>query len=478
MGYDLRDWALRVEHPCLTPRTRQVLAAICLVAHDEHGKFWMRGKNLIEEHLPDMSYGSYRNCLSRLVRSGLLIKTEHGGGRTAAGGGTTTRYRVNCPLVRNPHPEQGVLPEITRSPDAQARPPEPEAGDDRLSVSAGDVYQRVSELLAVGITPEQMMTFLEAVAETMTGSRSTSRTDEETCHEPEKPVMIPDRFSRNTSRIVTCSGRETRHDSEKRVTDHDRFSRNTSQIMTPLQYMRKKIHEGKEEAAAAANMSDSAPEGLTCFFDLLAGSLARAGHPGIRAAQFADLAGLLDEYETLTGSPPDERTAEYIAGRVGESRGVRNVVGFARRIAEDVLRTGEGYVERVQAPVSRSPPPKAVAEPVLDWELLHLAHVEQVFPAGELWADVLEALRSQVPRPAFETWLAESNGWAYSGGRFVVGTPNGFVVEMLRSRMHPLIERALRDITGAELSIGYAVAPRGDETCPRCQARDTQAVAS
>ena len=35
MGYDLRDWALSVEHPCLTPRTRQVLVAISTVAHDE-----------------------------------------------------------------------------------------------------------------------------------------------------------------------------------------------------------------------------------------------------------------------------------------------------------------------------------------------------------------------------------------------------------------------------------------------------------
>ncbi len=470
MGYDLRDWALRVEHPCLTPRTRQVLAAVCLVAHDEHGEFWMRGKNLIEEHLPDMSYGSYRNCLSRLVRSGLLIKTEHGGGRIAAGGGTTTRYRVNSPVVRNPHPAQGVLPEITRSPDAQARPSEPEAGDDRLSVSAGDVYQRVSELLAVGITPDQMMAFLEAVPETMTGLRNTSRTDEETCHEPEKHVMNGDMFPTNTSGVVTGSGRETRHDSKKCVTDHDKFSRNVSQIMTPLNYMRKKIHEEKEEAAAAADMSRSEHEGRD-FFELLAGSLAKAGHPGIRAAQFADLRGFLGEYETLTSSPPDERTAEYIAGRVHESRGVRNVVGLARRITEDVLRTGEGYVERVQASVSRSPPPQAVAEPAPDWELLHLAHVEQVSPAGELWDSVLEVLRSQVPRPAFETWLSETRGWAHADGKFVVGTPNSFVVEMLWNRMHSLVQRALRDVIGAELSIGYAVAPGETEPCPHCHAQ-------
>ena len=216
-------------------------------------------------------------------------------------------------------------------------------------------------------------------------------------------------------------------------------------------------------------------EGLTGFFDVLAGSLAKAGHPGIRAAQFEDLGGLLARYERLTGSPPDERTADYIAGRVRDGRGVRNVVGFARRIAEDVLRTGEGFV----AGLAREPPPAPLpgssSEPYSapeppDWKLLHLAHVEQVSPAGEVWASVLEVLRSQVPRPAFETWLAESRGLAYADGQFVVSAPSRFAAEMLEARTHPLIERALRDVTGKEISIGYAVMFRGDEPCPRCEA--------
>ena len=121
MGYDLRDWALHAEHPCLTPRTRQVLAEICFVAHDEHGEFWMRGRNFLDENIPDMSYGAYRNHLSVLVQNGLLLKTGHGGGSTNRGRGTTTRYRVNSPAVRNPQPAQHVLPEIVRSPAALQR---------------------------------------------------------------------------------------------------------------------------------------------------------------------------------------------------------------------------------------------------------------------------------------------------------------------------------------------------------------------
>ena len=239
-----------------------------------------------------------------------------------------------------------------------------------------------------------MMAFLEAVDETMTGSGNMSRSAEETCHDPEKHVTYHDRFSQNTSQIVTGFGRETRHGSEKHVTDHDRFLRNMSQIMTSPQIHEEKVHEEKEEAAAAANLSRSEYD-RPDFFELLAGSLAEAGHGGILAAQFSDLRLLTARYEELTGSPPDERTAGYIAGRVSESRGVRNAVGFARRIAEDVLRTGEGSVTGL----AREPPPSSLpatsreydfAPDPPDWDLLHLAHVEQMSPSGEVWAGVLE----------------------------------------------------------------------------------------
>ena len=483
MGYDLRDWALFVEHPCLTPRTRQVLAAVCLVAHDEHGEFWMRGRAFLDENVPDMSYGAYRNHLSILVRNGLLLKIGHGGGPTKRGRGTTTRYRVNSPVVRNPHPAQHVLPEIARSPEALRR--SPEAADERRSVSAVEAHRHLDELLAAGIAPGRIVEMLKAVSSTLTGSLNTSdgvtgspdMSAPLTCLERNSGIS-EEHVRLNMSAGVTClpNMSECLTCSEAQTCQESRhvWAKHVSSADTPSLYEEKK-HEEKEKAAAAANMSDSASEGLTGFFELLADSLARAGHPGIRAAQFADLGGLLGEYEALTGSPPDERAADYIAGRVRESRGVRNVVGFARRIVEDVLRTGEGYVERDQAPVSRSPPPETVAEPAPDWELLHLAHVEQVSPAAEVWDSVLEMLRAEVPRPAFETWLAESSGWAYADGMFVVGTPNSFVVEMLRNRMHPPIERAVRDVTGAELAIDYAVAPRGDEACPRCQ---SQAAAS
>ena len=173
MGYDLRaDGRSDVKHPCLTARTRQVLAAICMVAHDDHGEFYMRGQKFVSEHFPDMSYSAYRNHLTALVKMGCYSKSSTAAGATVYGGGTTTRYRVNSPKVQNPHPAQGVQPDIVKSPEAQ--PSNPQVMENQPSASAAEVHQHVDELLAAGITNEQMVEILRAVRETMTGSGNLS----------------------------------------------------------------------------------------------------------------------------------------------------------------------------------------------------------------------------------------------------------------------------------------------------------------
>ena len=82
-------------------------------------------------------------------------------------------------------------------------------------------------------------------------------------------------------------------------------------------------------------------------------------------------------------------------------------------------------------------------------------------------------------RPAFETWLSESRGVAYVEGTFVVGTPNRFTAEMLDHRLHPVVERAVRDVVGDEPEILYAVEAQAGEGCPICAgAGDVSSAAS
>ena len=491
MGYELSRWAKDLDHPCLTPRTRQVLVAICLIALDEHGEFWMRGKRLIAEHFPDMSYGTYRNCISTLVKGGLLIKTAHGGGRTAHGRGTGNQYRVDSPVIQNPHPAQTALPEIVKSPEAL--PPQPEVDINQTPVDASAVHKRVDDLLATGVTPEQMLAIMEFVEETLESPGKMSRSGEQTGHEGEglsvnrslvmtslrevedKQVIDSDQLERNSSLTMTSSDKQTSHGNEEQVIGCDISEQNWSRSVTSPPIHEKKLHE-KNIAAAAANSSLSTEQEAIDFFELLAKSLADAGHPGIRAAQFADLSGFLADYTNVTGSPPDQRTAEYIVGRVSETAGIRNVAAFVRRLVRDVLTTGEGFVEQEEPPPPKPPPERpAGPSPPPDWNLLHLAHGEQVSSAQKIWDAVSERLRGQVSRPAFETWVAEANGAAYAEGKFVVGSANSFASEMLRNRMHPLIVKAVRKVAEVELEIEYAVVAANDRReCPLCQAGDTK----
>ena len=80
-----------------------------------------------------------------------------------------------------------------------------------------------------------------------------------------------------------------------------------------------------------------------------------------------------------------------------------------------------------------------------------------------LWDAALGELQLQVARPAFETWLKDTQGLAYADGVFSVGAPNAFISEMLEQRMYPLIERALERVCGEAVSVQFRVAVPGDD---------------
>ena len=439
----------------------------------------MRSARLIAEHFPDLSHAAYRNHLSILVRSGLLIKMEHGGGRTSGGRGKSSSYRVNAPSVSPQQPPQGVLPEIARSPDASPPNPAPEVLEQSNLVDASAAHRRLDEMFSAGITPAQVVAILDFTARTLLESAEspdrdteTGQVEIETCkestHVSEKHARKSGGFRGNMQADLACFDEETCKETEKHARKSGGFRGNMQGIADATPIHEEKRGEEKEDHAAAAielNLSGS----VTGFFDQLAKSLADAGYSGLRAAQFADLTGFLADYTNLTGSPPDQRTAEYIVGRVSETAGIRNIAAFVRRLVRDVLTTGEGYVayQPPQPAPQPTPPPEPL--PTTDWHLLHLAHGEQVAPAQQTWVSALERLRDEVSRPAFETWLSESRGVAYVEGRFVVGTANRFAAEMLEHRLHPVIERVVRYVTDSDLSIEYAVQAQGDETCPVCE---------
>ena len=280
MGYDLSHWAQREDHPCLTARTRQVLAAICMVAHDDHGEFWMRPQQFISEYLPGMSYGAYRNHLMTLVRNGLLIKIEQGGGRTTHGRGKTTRYRVNSPAVKNPQPDQHKLPDIVRSPEVP--PPQSEVSEDLESDATIEMYEQLEELLASGFTPKQMVAVLKAVSDTLSDSRNPSdfqQNQVDVERNPSENVTGLDDTERNPSRKLTGLDEETRQAEVKPVSFPSTFQRNLSGNVTGIPIYEEKSPEDKKHAAAARGEPDRFRSELARILRPARHSPCRGRHP-------------------------------------------------------------------------------------------------------------------------------------------------------------------------------------------------------
>ena len=75
----------------------------------------------------------------------------------------------------------------------------------------------------------------------------------------------------------------------------------------------------------------------------------------------------------------------------------------------------------------------------------------------QVWDSVLGTLQLQVTRPSYETWLKDTVGIGYRDGEFVIGTPSGFVAEMLEQRMYSLISQAMERVTNDRVTLRFEV---------------------
>ena len=80
-----------------------------------------------------------------------------------------------------------------------------------------------------------------------------------------------------------------------------------------------------------------------------------------------------------------------------------------------------------------------------------------------IWDAALGELQMQVARPAYETWLKDTQGVAHRDGEFAIAAPDAFVSEFLQQRMYAPIQRALEHVLGEPVSVIFQVAPAGDD---------------
>ena len=65
-------------------------------------------------------------------------------------------------------------------------------------------------------------------------------------------------------------------------------------------------------------------------------------------------------------------------------------------------------------------------------------------------------------RPSYVTWLKDTVGISCDDGRFVVGTPNTFVAEMLEHRMYSLISQAAQRVVKGRVELQFEVVSTDD----------------
>jgi chromosomal replication initiator protein len=86
--------------------------------------------------------------------------------------------------------------------------------------------------------------------------------------------------------------------------------------------------------------------------------------------------------------------------------------------------------------------------------------------AQSIWEAALGELQLQVNKPNFDTWLKDTTGISYKEGIFVVGVPNVFIGEWLRSRLYSLIRRTLTSIVSQSVDVQFTVRPLNPEIQP------------
>ena len=75
----------------------------------------------------------------------------------------------------------------------------------------------------------------------------------------------------------------------------------------------------------------------------------------------------------------------------------------------------------------------------------------------DAWRAVLGELQLQLPRPAFETWLSQTEGVSYDDQQFVVEAPTPFAVAWLERRMYQAIQKTVERVVHRPLEVQFQV---------------------
>jgi chromosomal replication initiator protein len=97
---------------------------------------------------------------------------------------------------------------------------------------------------------------------------------------------------------------------------------------------------------------------------------------------------------------------------------------------------------------------------------------------SKIWQQTLDLIATQVARPSFDTWLAETRPLALKGDALLVSVPNDMVREWLSTRYQALVEQSLATVVGEEWTVQFMlpdVVPTAGPGVPPAAARPAAA---
>ncbi len=83
------------------------------------------------------------------------------------------------------------------------------------------------------------------------------------------------------------------------------------------------------------------------------------------------------------------------------------------------------------------------------------------FSAEDTWKEVLSNISGKIPPQSFKTWLEPAKGASIKGNILTVDVPNMFFVDWIEEHYRKIIEIALLNIVGSEISIKFNPIERG-----------------
>lgn len=119
--------------------------------------------------------------------------------------------------------------------------------------------------------------------------------------------------------------------------------------------------------------------------------------------------------------------------------------------------TRAAYEEHVQKMHLAQPQPEEAHEFEIEEAL------DSDDPVRLAWNDVLEALRIEMPRASFDTWVRDTRPVQFDGKVLTVGVRNAYARDWLSSRMDDLINKMLARIMNQQVRVCFIVADVEEE---------------